>query len=67
MKNTSLGLRPFHLADLDALTAIDQDCFPPGISYTRAELAGFIGQRNAKTWVAEARGEIAGFVVAERQ
>ena len=67
MKNNSLGLRPFHLADLDTLTAIDQDCFPPGISYTRAELVGFTGQRNAKTWVAEARGEIVGFVVAERQ
>ena len=67
MKNNSLSLRPFHLADLNTLTAIDQDCFPPGISYTRAELAGFIGQRNAKTWVAEARGEIVGFVVAERK
>ena len=67
MQNISLSLRPFRDADLDTLTAIDQDCFPPGISYTRAELAGFIGQRNAKTWVAEAGGEIVGFVVAERQ
>ena len=67
MKNISLSLRPFRGADLDALTAIDQDCFPPGISYTRTELLGFIGQRNAKTWVAEAGEKIVGFVVAERQ
>jgi ribosomal-protein-alanine N-acetyltransferase len=67
MQNLSLGLRPFRGADLDTLASIDQDCFPPGISYTRAELGGFIGQRNAKTWVAEAGGEIVGFVVAERQ
>ena len=67
MKNIALGLRPFRGADLDTLTAIDQDCFPPGISYTRAELVGFMGQRNAKTWVAEAGEEIVGFVVAERQ
>jgi ribosomal-protein-alanine N-acetyltransferase len=67
MKNISLAFRPFRGADLEALTAIDQACFPPGISYTRAELAGFIGQRNAKTWVAEAGEEMVGFVVAERQ
>jgi [ribosomal protein S18]-alanine N-acetyltransferase len=67
MKNISLGLRPFHAADLDILASIDQECFPPGISYTRAELVGFIGHRNARTWVAEAGGEIVGFVVAARQ
>ena len=66
MKNTPLGLRPFRAADLDTLMVIDQACFPPGISYTRAELAGFVGQRNAKTWVAEAGEEIVGFVVAKR-
>ena len=67
MKNISLSLRLFRGADLDTLTAIDQDCFPPGICYTRTELLGFIGQRNAKTWIAEAGEEILGFVVGERQ
>jgi ribosomal-protein-alanine N-acetyltransferase len=57
------NLRP---ADLDRLAAIDQACFAPGIAYTRAELARFIGQRNAKTWVAQAEEGIVGFVVAER-
>ena len=67
MKRIPFNLRPFRGADLGALAAIDRDCFPPGISYTRTELLGFIGLRNAKTWVAEAGGEILGFVVGERQ
>lgn len=29
-------MRPLARIDLDAVTAIDQACFPPGISYTRA-------------------------------
>lgn len=66
MKVIPISLRPFCPADLDTLAAVDQACFPPGIAYTRAELAGFIGQGNAKTWVAEAEEEIVGFVVAER-
>lgn len=66
MKVIPISLRPFRPVDLDMLAVVDQACFPPGIAYTRAELAGFIGQRNAKTWVAEAEEEIVGFVVAER-
>jgi ribosomal-protein-alanine N-acetyltransferase len=60
------SLRNLRSADLDTLAAIDQACFAPRIAYTRAELGGFIGQRNAKTWVAGAEEEIVGFVVAER-
>jgi len=66
VKVIPISLRPFRPVDLDMLAVVDQACFPPGIAYTRAELAGFIGQRNAKTWVAEAEEEIVGFVVAER-
>ena len=67
MPDIPLSLRPFRAADLDTLTAIDRVCFPPGIAYTRAELAGFINRRMARTWVAEAGEEIVGFVVAARQ
>ncbi len=60
-------LRSHRVSDLDALYRIDQECFPPGISYSREELAGFIRHRSSKTWVAEEEGEIAGFLVAGRE
>jgi len=62
-----MHLRSFRPDDLPTLHAIDQACFPPGISYTRWELAGFIGRHNSLTWVAEAAGAIAGFLVAHRE
>lgn len=35
-------IRDFQPADFDTLWQIDQDCFPPGISYSRAELGYYI-------------------------
>jgi ribosomal-protein-alanine N-acetyltransferase len=60
-------LRSFRPDDLETLYAIDQACFAPGISYSRQELAAFIGHRNSQTWVAEEAGEIAGFLIASRE
>lgn len=54
---------PFHSSDLDTLYTIDQQCFPPGISYSRAELSRFIHHRQAKTWVARAENIIVGFLI----
>lgn len=54
---------PFHSSDLDTLYAIDQQCFPPGISYSRAELSRFIHHRQAKTWVARSDNIIVGFLI----
>jgi [ribosomal protein S18]-alanine N-acetyltransferase len=62
-----MNVRSYHRADLPKLHEIDQTCFPPEISYSREELERFIRMRNARTWVAEEQGEIAGFVVADRQ
>lgn len=61
-----MQLRAFRYEDLDPLHRIDCGCFPPGVAYSRDELAGFIGHRHSKTWVAEEQNEIAGFVVANR-
>ncbi|PYV19201.1 MAG: hypothetical protein DMG21_02310 [Acidobacteria bacterium] len=60
-------VRPYRRADLPKLHEIDQACFPPGISYSRKELERFIRMKGARTWVAEEQGEIAGFLVADRQ
>jgi ribosomal-protein-alanine N-acetyltransferase len=62
-----MRLRSFRPADLQTLYEIDQACFAPGISYTREELAAFIGRRGSQTWVAEEAGEIVGFVIAQRE
>jgi len=62
-----MRLRSYRASDLDTLHQIDQACFPPGVSYSREELAGFIGHRNSATWVAEVEQEITGFLVAGRE
>jgi ribosomal-protein-alanine N-acetyltransferase len=45
-------IRDFQPADFDALWQIDQDCFPPGISYSRAELSYYIRSRSSFTLLA---------------
>jgi len=57
--------------DFDKLWRMDQECFPPGISYSRMELKVYMRRRGAFTLVAEqppsskAQAPIAGFLVAE--
>ena len=69
-------LRDGRFSDLDTLWRIDQACFPPGISYSRLELAVYMRRPGALTLVAEqprARtksfgeqpGTILGFLVAQ--
>ena len=62
-----MQVRSFQLSDLPELSQIDKNCFPPGIAYTRKELAEYIQNRFSMTWVAEANGAIVGFVVVNRQ
>ncbi len=64
-----ISIREFRRADFLALWRIDQECFAPGISYSRVELAHYMARRGAFTLVAErkntVRAEIVGFVVGE--
>lgn len=62
----TLTLREFRQGDFTRLWEIDQECFPPGIAYSRLELLHYIRRAGAFTVVAEADGDIVGFSVAER-
>jgi [ribosomal protein S18]-alanine N-acetyltransferase len=52
--------------DFDALWRLDQECFTPGIAYSRRELGSYMRHRGAFTLVAvdTAGRSIAGFIVA---
>jgi ribosomal-protein-alanine N-acetyltransferase len=60
------SVRAYRPSDLDALYHLDQVCFPPGVAYSRSEIAGYLHRADSKAWVAEAGtgAGIAGFVVA---
>lgn len=62
-------LRDYDSRDFDRLYQIDQACFPPGIAYSRRELAYYMSLRGTFTIVAEAKTklpEMAGFIVGQR-
>ena len=56
-------LRPYRAADLPALHALDQVCFPPGIAYSRAELRSFIEHPSSFTVIASSGEAVHGFAV----
>ena len=57
-------IRDFQPSDFETLWRIDQDCFPPGISYSRAELKVYMRRRGSFTLVA-AEATPPGAAVAE--
>jgi [ribosomal protein S18]-alanine N-acetyltransferase len=63
-----LAIRNSGPKELDALWHIDQECFAPGIAYSRRELAAYLGYRGAFTLVAYPAGgqpsQILGFLIA---
>lgn len=62
------SLRDFRPEDFETLWNIDQQCFAPGIAYSRHELSIYIRRRGSFTVVAEkasSKDEIVGFIVAE--
>jgi ribosomal-protein-alanine N-acetyltransferase len=71
-----ISLRDYRRLDFDELWRIDQECFQPGIAYSRRELTWYMTRLRAFTLVAEdiaqqkgaskkKSGRVAGFVVAE--
>jgi [ribosomal protein S18]-alanine N-acetyltransferase len=66
------ALREFRREDFNHLWRIDQECFAPGIAYSRLELAAYIQLRGSFTVVAEPVGvavesaaKVLGFIVAQ--
>ena len=63
----SFAIRDYEPEDFDTLWRMDQECFPPGISYSKRELRTYLGYPLAFTLVAvdEATGQPQGFIVAQ--
>ena len=62
---SQVRLRAFEAKDIPELLLLDARCFPPQISYTRAELQYFVRHPRSTTTVAEAGGRVAGFCVVD--
>jgi [ribosomal protein S18]-alanine N-acetyltransferase len=62
---SAIRLRAFEVKDLAELVRLDTRCFPPQISYSRAELQYFVRHPRSTTMIAESSGEIAGFCVVD--
>ena len=62
-----IHLRGVERADLDALFALDQQCFRPGIAYSRAALRYFLNHPRSRSIVAEddTSKAIPGFIIAQ--
>ena len=58
-------IRDFRPEDFETLWRMDQECFPPGISYSKQELRAYIRNRGTFTSVAvnQTTGEAQGFIV----
>lgn len=61
----AIAVRDYKPEDFEGLWRMDQECFPPGISYSKQELRAFIRNRGSFTLVAtNEKEELQGFVVA---
>ncbi len=64
-------LRPYETKDFELLYKLDQQCFPPGIAYSRAELSSYVERKGSFTIVAEwpegktNAEKVAGFITVE--
>lgn len=60
-----LTIRPYDPKDFAKLHKLDQECFVPGISYTKWSLHYYLSLPGADCLVAEDAKRIAGFILAE--
>jgi [ribosomal protein S18]-alanine N-acetyltransferase len=67
--HVEIRVREAQASEFDVLWRIDQRCFPPGVAYSRAELAAYMRLRGAFTLVAagvaqDHQSGVLGFIVA---
>ena len=67
MHARAMRLRDYHRSDFELVWELDQECFPPGIAYSRSELRAFLSQKTAEAIVAERDGRVVGFVLGWRR
>ncbi len=60
-------LRSYQPEDFETLYAIDQVCYPRGIAYSKRSLRWFLALPGADCIVAEAGGQVAGFILSEAE
>ncbi|MBI1734305.1 MAG: GNAT family N-acetyltransferase [Candidatus Rokubacteria bacterium] len=59
--------RDYRESDFESVWTLDQECFPPGIAYSRSELRAFLSGKTAETIVVERDGRIVAFVLGRRR
>ena len=66
MESIAFRLRPYQPSDFEVLYRIDQSCFPAGIAYGRLEMKFYLRSEGSYCLIAEADGEVAGFILTEQ-
>jgi ribosomal-protein-alanine N-acetyltransferase len=59
-------LRPYQPSDFETLYRIDRACFPKGIAYGKTEMKTYLRSKGSYCLIAEASGDVAGFILTER-
>ena len=62
-KTADIALRKYERRDLEAIVALDAECFAPPFRFSRAAMQRFAEAENAWSVVAEAEGELSGFCI----
>lgn len=60
-------IRAYRKDDFDTLWRIDQECFRPGIAYSRFELGVYLRNASSFTFVADEKKKIVGFITCHRR
>jgi ribosomal-protein-alanine N-acetyltransferase len=60
------AIRAYEARDFAAMYKLDQECFAPGIAYSKWSMQYFLNLRTADCLVAEDGKRMAGFILAEK-